>query len=345
VTAARAVVPAATFLFALLVALPATARAVGVVTLVGPTGDSLRTATPALAVTTSGFSPGEEPVSIRVMVSTRPDFATLVLDTSVTGSAGTVIIREPLTERTTYYFRASARDAIGNETFSNVLGPRTTIAWLSLVSPDSPNGSVLSTARPRFIWKSIAVESPPGPWVYDIRIINVAAQSATLVQGLVDTVYTPPFELDENTSYRWAVTARLQNGDTTRVNSVGSFVITSSTRPPLTLLYQNFPNPFPTGDRTSTCIWFDLTDRSQVSLEIRDLRGNLVRRLLMSSELPEVLPAGQYGRSGSGAAGCDPRFSWDGRADDGRFVPRGLYLLRLRTDRGQWVKKVYFKGH
>ena len=343
-TAVRAALRAATVVVAVLTALPTMARAAGVVTLIAPLGDSLRTATPTLGVETSGFAPAEEPVSVRIMISTRPDFTTLVLDTTMAGSSGAVVVRDPLAERTTFYFRASARDASGNVTFSDILGPVSTIAWLSLVSPDSPNGSVLSTTRPRFIWRSIAVASPPGPWVYDIHIINVAARTSTVVQGLVDTIYTPPFELDANTSYRWAVTARLQNGDTTRVNSVGSFVITSSSRPPLTLLYQNFPNPFPTGDRTSTCIWFDLADRSQVSLEIRDLRGNLVRRLLVSSELPEVLPAGQYGRSGGGAAGCDPRFSWDGRADDGRFVPRGLYLLRLRTDRGQSVKKVYFKG-
>ena len=316
----------------------------GTVTLIVPHGDSLRTATPTLGVATTGFAPGEEPVSVRVLISRRADFATLTLDTTLNGGNVAVVVREPLRERTPYYFRAIARDANGLETFSPIIGPLSTISWLALLSPDSPNGSVLSTPRPRFVWRSIEVVNPPGPWIYDIHIINVATKTSTVVQGLVDTVYTPPFELDANTSYRWAVTARLQNGDTTRVNSVGSFVITSANRPPLTLLYQNFPNPFPDGDRRSTCIWFDLSDRSQVSLEIRDLRGNLVRRILRSSGLPQILPAGQYGRSGGGAAGCDPRFSWDGRSEDGRFVPRGLYLLRLRTDRGQSVKKVYFSG-
>lgn len=319
-------------------------RAAGIVVLVAPTGDSLRTATPTFTVTTSGFLPGEIPTSIRILISTRPDFATLVLDTSVVGENATITLTSPLPERTTFYWRASARGPGVQETFSDVTGPITTIRWLTLVAPNSPNGSTIDTRRPRFIWSSIDVANPPGPWLYDIHIINVALRTATVIEGLIDTVYVPPFNLEANTSYRWAVTARLQNGDTTRVNSTGSFVITTSSRPLLTLLYQNFPNPFPNGTRTTTCIWFDLSDRSQIALEIRDLRGNMVRRLLQQGDLPEVLPAGQYGRALSSSTGCDPTFSWDGRGADGRFVPRGVYLLRLRTDRGQSIKKVYFLG-
>ena len=331
---------------ALLLATPAAVRpvspAAGVVTLSGPVGDSLETATPTFVITTSDFGPGEEPTSLRLTVSTRADFSLPALDTVIIGSNGSITLRRPLRERTAYYFRASARSASGQETFSQVIGPLTTVSWLTLVTPNSLNGSTVDTRRPAFVWSSIDVATPPGPWLYDIHIINVATQSATVIRGILDTVFTPPFELDANTSYRWAVTARLQNGDTTRVNSVGSFVVTTTDRPPLTLLYQNFPNPFPSGDRTSTCFWFDLSDRSQVSLEIRDLRGNMVRQLLVGNELPEVLPAGKYGRSA--ATGCDPRFSWDGRADNGQFVPKGLYLLRLRTNRGQFVKKVFFLG-
>lgn len=320
------------------------ARRAGVVTLIAPRGDSLRTATPTFGIATSGFSMADQPVSLRLMVSTRPDFAVILVDTVIPGDNGALTLRDPLPELTTFYFRASALGPTGTQTFSAISGPHTTIAWLVLLSPNSPNGSTVNTRRPRFIWRSIEVVSPPGPWIYDIHITNVATRTATIVQGLVDTVYTPPFELDANTSYRWSVTARLQNGDSTRVSSFGSFVITSTSRPLLTLLYQNFPNPFPSEGRTSTCIWFDLSDRSTVLLDIRDLRGNLVRTLLQQSELPEVLPAGQYGRLTAEGTGCDARFSWDGRADDGRYVPRGLYLLRLRTDRGQSVKKVFFQG-
>ena len=331
---------------AALCATDATARSarVGVVTLVAPTGDSLRTATPTFTISTSGFAADEQPLAIRIMISTRPDFATLFYDTAIVGDNGTITLSRPLPERTTFYWRASARGPALQETFSDVTGPITTIPWLTLVTPNSPNGTTLDTRRPRFTWSSIDVASPPGPWVYSIHIINVALRTATVVEGLTDTVYIPPFDLEANTSYRWAVTARLQNGDTTRVNSSGSFVITSSSRPLLTLLYQNFPNPFPNGDRTATCIWFDLSDRSQIALEIRDLRGNMVKRLLQQTDIPEVLPAGQYGRALSSSTGCDPEFSWDGRGEDGRFVPRGVYLLRLRTNRGQSIRKVYFLG-
>ena len=50
-------------------------------------------------------------------------------------------------------------------------------------------------------------------------------------------------------------------------------------RPALTLLYQNFPNPFPAAGSGVTCIWFDLNRTTSVSLTIHDVRGNLVRTL------------------------------------------------------------------
>jgi flagellar hook assembly protein FlgD len=42
--------------------------------------------------------------------------------------------------------------------------------------------------------------------------------------------------------------------------------------------------------------------------------------------------------------GCDPAFTWDGRANDGSLVPRGVYLIRLRAGGTQSVKKAVFQG-
>jgi hypothetical protein len=117
--------------------------------------------------------------------------------------------------------------------------------------------------------------------------------------------------------------------------------------PPINLLYQNFPNPFPSSTSPVTCIWFDLAQNSSgVTLAIYDLRGRLVRTLVPSSSVSSTLPGGYYGRAGSGptASGCDPRFSWDGRGSDGAVVPSGVYLVRLHVDDAWQTKKLIFRG-
>lgn len=115
--------------------------------------------------------------------------------------------------------------------------------------------------------------------------------------------------------------------------------------PAVTLLYQNFPNPFPTAQSRSTCIWFDLSRTTSVDLSIHDVRGNLVRRLLPTPTSPQLFAPGRYGRATPTAeSGCDPSLTWDGRADDGSVAPRGVYLIRLRAGSVQSIKKAVFQG-
>jgi hypothetical protein len=118
-----------------------------------------------------------------------------------------------------------------------------------------------------------------------------------------------------------------------------------ATTPPVTLLYQNFPNPFPTASSPTTCLWFDLQSDATVTLAVYDLRGRLVRTLVPSAAVSARLPAGYYGRNGtSTGAGCDPRFAWDGRGSDGRTVPPGVYLARLQANGGWQTRKIVFRG-
>ena len=122
-------------------------------------------------------------------------------------------------------------------------------------------------------------------------------------------------------------------------------VASDTGRPAVTLLYQNFPNPFPTADSRVTCIWFDLNRTTSVSLTVHDVRGNLVRRLLPNASTPQFLEPGRYGRATSTAEeGCDPILTWDGHANDGSLVPRGVYLIRLQAGGVQWIKKAVFQG-
>lgn len=121
----------------------------------------------------------------------------------------------------------------------------------------------------------------------------------------------------------------------------------SSAPPRATLLYQNFPNPFPSGGLLATCFWFDLARDADVRIQVLDIRGNVVRTLAPSSTTPGHFSAGRYGR-GTGdipdGFGCDGRFIWDGTASDGRLVPPGVYLLRMRADGEDVVRRMLFLG-
>ena len=117
--------------------------------------------------------------------------------------------------------------------------------------------------------------------------------------------------------------------------------------PRTTILYQNFPNPFPAGGSLTTCVWFDLARTSDVLIEVLDIRGNVVRTLVPSRNIPGRLEAGRYGRVTGNLPdgfGCDDRFVWDGVAADGRTVPAGVYLLRMRTDGTEIVRRMLFLG-
>ena len=117
--------------------------------------------------------------------------------------------------------------------------------------------------------------------------------------------------------------------------------------PRATLLYQNFPNPFPSNGLLATCVWFDLARASDVRIQVLDIRGNVVRTLVPSAEVSGQLAAGRYGR-GTGdipdGFGCDGRFIWDGTGSDGGIVPAGVYLLRMRADGADLVRRMLFIG-
>ena len=112
--------------------------------------------------------------------------------------------------------------------------------------------------------------------------------------------------------------------------------------PRATLLFQNFPNPFPVQGQDFTCVWFDLAAAGSVELEILDLRGTLVRRFVPGPDFPAILPAGRYGRDAGST--CDPRLTWDGRTTDGRTVPQGVYVIKLKASGEHSFRRIVFRG-
>ena len=318
----------------------------GDITVTGPAGALLREGTPRFTIAATGFTQADLPLQLRLQVALSPDFAApLWADTTVVGSSATIVVPRLLPPLVNVWWRVIARTAQGQPVISNADGPRRSPPWLTLISPNNLNGSTVDSPRPEFLWTSAALLSPVAPWRYTIVISRSSDGLAVLTRTLSETVYRPFVDLEYNTSYRWAVSAVAGTGDTVRVMSASSFVITSPNAPIATVMFQSFPTPFPTERLNATCIWFDLRKQSDVRLEVLDLRGNRVARILPGRGLGGTLPPGRYGRATIGSdAGCDERLSWDGTDDRGRVVRPGVYLIRFTGDGYTNIKKVLFRG-
>lgn len=316
------------------------------VSIAGPAGNPLREATPRFVVTTSGFTAADAPVALRLQVALSADFAApFYADTTVTGTSATIVIPRLLPPGITVWWRVIARTATGVLVASDADGPRRTPPWLTLLSPNNLNGATLNTPRPFFQWTSPALIAPVARWRYFIVITRSADAAPVLTGTLADTVFQPPSDLESNTSFRWAVTAVAGTGDSVRVISASSFVITSANAPIATVLFQPFPNPFPNERLPATCIWFDLRRQSDIRLDVLDLRGNRVATILPGRGLGGTLPPGRYGRAVLGSdSGCDDRLTWNGMDDRGRLVPPGVYLVRFSGDGVSETRKVLFRG-
>ncbi|MEE9270119.1 MAG: CotH kinase family protein [Candidatus Krumholzibacteria bacterium] len=107
--------------------------------------------------------------------------------------------------------------------------------------------------------------------------------------------------------------------NTVTVTGIGDVATGIGTiNPPTFVLHQNHPNPF----RQTTRIEFALRDEGPVALDVYDVLGKLVRRLVDGA-----LPPGTYSEV------------WDGRDSHGNDVASGVYLYRLTTARQTFTRK------
>jgi hypothetical protein len=313
----------------------------------GPSSYTLPAITPAFQFRAQGVG-AQLPLQVTVQVTTTPDFSSLLVDSTFTTSdtVFTLQIARALPSEALVYWRARVRTADGVLLTSPALGPRQIPTWLQLITPNSITGNSFDTRRPLLVWRSAPVAAATGPWRYDVEITS-GGRSEIAVSGLTDTLFRPPVDLQANTSYRWSVRAALRSGEFVRVSSQGSFVITDPPLPTTTLLYQNFPNPFPSAAAFATCFWFDVgAPGATISLDITDLRGTVVRSLIPGPDGVSRFDPGRYGRGVAGAqSNCDNRFVWDGTATDGRTVAPGVYLARFRSSDGAVnIRRIVFLG-
>jgi hypothetical protein len=293
-------------------------------------------------------------VTYRLRVSRDAGFAAPRLDTTVV-DVTSVLVRRPFKPGVPLFWRVDATSATGVAASTGVVGPITVPPWATPLTLSTPGGTTTTDPQPTLVWTSPPIVAPPGPFQYDVFVFRAGDPISVYgAGGLRDTFFQMPVALERNIPYSWRLVVRA-GADTSLVLSQGRFLVLDPTVPPTTILYQNFPNPFPSsvaggggvgggGGRDSTCIWFDLAATGRTELVILDLRGGPVRHLVPGPGFPAVLDAGRYGRGPAGGPECDPRLMWDGRADDGRVVPAGVYLYKLQAGRVILFKRLVFSG-
>lgn len=309
--------------------------AVGAIDLSG----TLRTIAPTFTWATPLVQPALRPILYRVELATDPVFNTIVQTDSVR-DLPTLTFTRPVRPAQNLWWRVVAEGGQGIRRASAVAGPVRMPTWVQLVSPVANRVTFVNTPRPELSWTPLAAPPPAGPFSYDIEVLSAETGQPVqpAIRNLTQASVRVPEPLVPNVAYRWRVIARAAGGMADTVESTAPFVVTSDSMPPATLLYQNFPNPFPRDDlgRPTTSVWFDLAESAPVELSVHDQRGRLVRRLIPAAPGcgPVILGPGQFGRGAPTAYTfeCDGiNTFWDGTDANGDTVPRGIYILRLRA--------------
>lgn len=313
--------------------------------LLAPLTDTLASITPTIAWDHFSVAEIGRPVTTRFVVTTVPDGEVLA-DTTVTKGTFNLLTPQPPGTRLTFSIEATSSDSL-----TLILPPARSFVippWVKLTNLNDPSGLSIRDARPTFTWNSPEVASPPGPFTYTVTVSKAEDQAVVLSQGgLTATTFRPAEALERNTPYTWSVEA-IAGGRGSTAFSLGSFVVIDNSTPFTTLLFQNFPNPFPNislgGFRT--CIWFDLADSGLVTLDILDIRGHRIKNLVPGNGFPDRLEAGRYGRpASSDPSRCDIRLEWDGTDESGTPMPPGVYLYKLNTVRETLFKRIVFRGN
>lgn len=315
----------------------------------GITGVNLTNTLTTLQPTFSWIAPLRHPsmsALYRLEIATDAAFSNIIY-TDTVRDATSLTVKRPLQPAPVLHWRVVAEAFPGVRRVTRPALPFSMPDWVRLITFNTPEPSQTNTTRPTFQWEPLAAPAPIGPLVYDLQILN--AQTGAVVQtvnNLTTATVQPPNPLTPNLSYRWRVIVHSRiPGAVDTVRSAGIFLVTTNEQPPATLLYQNFPNPFPRPDLgvNDTQVWFDVTTTTTVELAVYDLRGRLVRTLIPADPScgSVSLQPGQYGR---GVTGADPCIMthWDGRTGGGELVTRGVYILRLRAGGTDQIKRMLF---
>ena len=194
----------------------------------------------------------------RVQVSTDAGFGTTLFDLNVVGTSWTPSSDLP---EGTVYWRASSRDALGNESafapaddfVIDITGPAAPV--LTPVTPDPT-----ANPRPTLSWGAVS-----GAADYRVQVSTDAGFGTTLFDLTVaGTSWTPSSDLPEGTVY-WRASSRDALGNESAFAPADDFVIdiTGPAAPVLTPV-----TPDPTQDLRPTLVWSSVADAPLYHLQV-----------------------------------------------------------------------------
>lgn len=146
---------------------------------------------------------------------------------------------------------------------------------------------------------------------------DVAAKAVELLNahygGTFVSAYTPPAEVAYCLSCHGSNT--LKSDVATKSHCLNCHTDHTSSVPeqqiPVLMIGHNAPNPF----STATILTFTLAKANDVSLNVYDMNGRLVKRLLENQHYPQ----GEH------------KVSWDGRNEQGSEEKAGMYIFRCHA--------------
>jgi hypothetical protein len=256
---------------------------------------------------------------------------------TVKGIEDTTYVLNNLRPGRTYFWKVLARNIAGDSLWcgssnwgffllpgdsADVLRPTFRDFWV--VNPqqniESDQGETVLT------WQRASNEKTVYPPLvyYDVLVAdNPAFVNARTFNGINDTTCTVD-GLSGNRTYYWKVVGYGSDGDSLWSRDFGQIQVTSAEEeiPERFRLYVNYPNPFNAG----TTIRLDIPTTTDMQLDIYDIRGKRIVRLLDGN-----IDAGIHS------------FSWQGRDSSGDPVPSGIYICRMEarsSDGSRYMKSV-----
>jgi len=208
--------------------------------------------------------PGAE--NYRLQLSTDPDFETTMINRLIPVTSFST--SQMLDFSTEYFWRVRAENSAGESPWSEVWSYTTIIERpepVSLSAPANNEGQV--STNPSLSW-----EASERATNYRVEISTDPDFSQLPVQGTSsENTFTVPNPLEFATIYFWRVKAVNIGGE-----SDWSPVVTFTTEVRETKIFPNYPNPF----NSSTTLKYQLSEQQPVTIELYDIGGRRVAKLV-----------------------------------------------------------------
>jgi hypothetical protein len=202
----------------------------------------------------------------RLQLSRDADFETTIINRLIPVTSFST--SQMLDFSTQYYWRVRAENSAGESPWSEVWSYTTIIERpepVTLSSPANDEGQISTNA-------SLSWEASERATNYRIEVSTDQDFSQVPIQGTSSqTTFSVPNPLEFATIYYWRVKA-VNIGGESEWSPIGTF--TTEVRE--TKIFPNYPNPF----NNSTTLRYQLSEQSPVTIEVYDISGRRVAKLV-----------------------------------------------------------------